>query len=99
MFPFDTVTIGQMLATAIALLLLVALLWWVGVRAGYIRPSSPFSASDVRSWPLSFAVLEMALTILAFTGTALYFGTSVVSASVSALLVAVVSPLLARFYR
>ena len=90
---------GQILEIAAALLMLTALLWWVGARVGFVRPSSPFSAFDVRRWPLSFALLDMGLTILAFTCAGSYFGTGVLSALVAVSAVSVVSPLLARLYR
>jgi hypothetical protein len=52
-----------------------ALLWWAFCRIGVVRPMAQFSAYDVRTWPLSLALVDAAVFALVAAAAATTLGT------------------------
>jgi hypothetical protein len=58
------------------ILLMTVGVWLAMKKLGYLRLDHPFNASDMRTWPLSYAAIEATVFSLVFAALAAAFGDS-----------------------
>ena len=66
------------------ILLMTVGVWLAMKKLGYLRLDHPFNASDMRTWPLSYAAIEATVFGLVFAALAAAFGDSEFSIAIAA---------------
>jgi hypothetical protein len=56
------------------IIIVTAVLWFGLSKLGVMRPAGPFDAHNMRTWPLSFAVVEAALFGVIFAAVSAALG-------------------------
>lgn len=86
------------------MLIVTALLWLAFKRFGYVGTGAPFEARNMRTWPLSAVLADVALFAVTFAVVATVLGdgewTSAAGGAIAAIVAVGLGPLLAaRFVR
>ena len=94
----------RLLVMAPALMLVAALLWYATRKLGIVGTDTPLNARDLRTWPLTFILIDAALFALAYAIVMALLGDGEWSAAMGGGIAAIVAvglgPLLvARFAR
>lgn len=78
------VQFGSRLAVMLpAVLLTVALAWFLFRKTGVIKSGAPFSAGDMRTWPFSFALIDAAIFTVIFAAISASMTESATSSAVA----------------